>query len=87
MILFNYHQISFDIRGENMIYEKCSGNHDEIDTYTINDLGFMELVHCTTKEREEQEIHRHCQNISRNVPYVMKITVSMYNNAKNVGVS
>ena len=40
-----------------MIYEKCQINSDEIDIYETDNMGFLELLYCATKEKESKEVH------------------------------
>lgn len=44
-----------------MIYEKFpkSDNPADLDTYKLNDLGFMELIHCCNIEKESKEVMRY----------------------------
>jgi hypothetical protein len=44
-----------------MIYKKCTHryNHDDLDTYMTNDLGFLELVYCANKTKEEKQAARY----------------------------
>ena len=52
-------------RSEKMekIYKQCtkSDNPDDLDTFIVNDLGFLELVHCVNKEKQEKakKVHRY----------------------------
>ena len=63
MILFNYLQTQLDSRGENMIFRQCSksDNQADLDTFKLNDLGFLELVHCCNMEKQikAKEVHRY----------------------------
>ena len=46
------------LRGENMEikYEQCTKNDSptDLDTYKVNDLGFLELIHCCNIEKEKE---------------------------------
>lgn len=63
MILFKSNSRLESSRSEDVIYGQCSksDNPADLDTFKLNDLGFMELAHCCNKEKHKKakEVHRY----------------------------